>query len=123
LLSVTVGATPYQAKISYDILSIAKCVDFINLMTYNFNGHWNGKTGFHSPLFSLDDSNVEKSVNYWLTEGAPAEKLNIGIPFFGRSFTLEDSRKNGLNVKTEGPGKPGIFSNEPGYLGYIEVNI
>lgn len=121
IFSVTVGATPYQATLSYDILSIAKCVDFINLMTFNFNGHWNGRTGFNSALYSYDDNNVEKCVSYWLNGGAPAEKLNLGIPFFGRSFKLADKNKTELGAKTVGPGGPGVFSKEAGYLGYVEV--
>jgi chitinase len=120
LLSITAGAQPGSAKTSYDILSVAQSVDFINLMTYDLNGPWNKITGYAAPLFSLDGNNVETCVNYWLSEGAPAEKLNLGIPFYGRSYQLEKRNFTDVVSNATGPGRAGMFSNEAGYLAHYE---
>lgn len=62
-----------------------------------------------------------QSVEYWLEQGAPAEKLVVGIPAYGRSFTLASSSKNGIGSKTIGPGKAGPYTREGGMLGYNEI--
>jgi len=41
-------------------------------------------------------------MNYWLENGAPAEKLVVGLPFYGRASKLLDKKLNGLNAPTNG---------------------
>jgi len=52
LLSVAVGATESLASLSYKIDKVAQNVDFINLMTYDLHGTWDGVTGHHAGLYS-----------------------------------------------------------------------
>ena len=40
------------------------------------------------------------------------EKVIMGIPCYGQSFTLRNSSDNSLNAETTGPGKPGQFSRQ-----------
>ncbi|KAL7524512.1 hypothetical protein ACHAXR_000607, partial [Thalassiosira sp. AJA248-18] len=58
-------------------------------MTYDFHGSWNEKSGVNAPLYdqvNSTDFSVHGCVNNWLAGGAPKEKINIGFPFYGRSF-------------------------------------
>lgn len=121
LLSITVGSNPYNAKLSYDIPEIAKNVDFINLITYDMTGTWTGVTGITSPLHSHNDISIEAYVKYWLEQGVPEEKLNIGIPLYGRTFKLLSEKHFGIGDRILGAGEPGPFSKESGFLGYVEV--
>lgn len=45
----------------------------------------------------------------------------MGMPLYGRSFTLSSSRNNGLNAPTSGPGQAGKFTREAGFLAYYEI--
>lgn len=45
------------------------------------------------------------------------------MPLYGQSFTLENTRNNGLNAKAPGPGKAGEFTRAAGFLAYYEVSI
>jgi len=63
----------------------------------------------------------DATIQYWLKNGCPAEKLLLGIPTYGRSFMLETENSPGLGAKTSGPGMPGPYSGESGFLGYNEV--
>ena len=37
----------------YDLPAIMNDLDMINVMTYDYHGFWDGKTGHHSPLFEV----------------------------------------------------------------------
>ena len=63
----------------------------------------------------------EYAIQYWIQKGAPKNKLNLGIGTFGLSFTLADASNNGVGAPATGPGKPGPYTEEDGYLGYNEV--
>ena len=55
--------------------------------------------------------------------GAPAEKIIIGMPMFGRSFTLADLSKFDIGAPATGGGAAGPYTAESGFLAYYEVKI
>lgn len=57
----------------------------------------------------------------WLRKGTPASKLILGIPTYGRSFTLASSSDTGVGSPATGPGTPGPFTKEAGLLAFFEV--
>lgn len=63
--------------------STLQLYDFINIMSYDKTGPWNlSKPGPHSPY-----SMVVNDFRYFhKTRGIPAEKLLIGLPFYGYGF-------------------------------------
>lgn len=74
----------------------------------------------HNPLI-FNDIFQNFSINYWIDQGAPPRKIVMGMPLYGQSFTLADSKTNGLNAKAPGPGKAGEFTKAAGFLAYYEV--
>ncbi|KAG5337146.1 CH3L1 protein, partial [Acromyrmex heyeri] len=124
ILSVAVGATESLASLSYNIKKVSENVDFINLMTYDLHGTWDGVTGHHAGLYSPtsgDKLTVHAAVLYWLNQGCPPEKLILGVPFYGRAFTLSNSKNNGIGAPASGPSLSGPYTQEGGYLGYNEI--
>lgn len=60
-------------------------------MTYDFHGAWESVTGVNSPLYDGRNDpepgwSVDGCAKNWVEKGAPKEKLNIGLAFYGRSF-------------------------------------
>lgn len=45
----------------------------------------------------------------------------MGVPLYGRSFTLCDPNVNHIGAPACGPGNAGSYSREPGMLGYNEI--
>ena len=45
----------------------------------------------------------------------------VGIPFYGRSFTLANPANNSLNAPSVSGGQPGRFTRAVGFLSYYEI--
>lgn len=63
----------------------------------------------------------------WHSMGAPKHKLIVGVPFYGRTYTLGSKDNHGLRApikrwdKNNGGGEPGPYTNASGFLAYYEV--
>ena len=127
ILSIATASAQFSAEKSYNIADVASTVDFVNLMTYDLHGVWDGKTGINAPLYAGSDQNkqvnVDACVNFWLSKGCPSEKIILGIPTYGRSFTLANTSNNGINEAITGGGTAGPFTREVGMLGYNEICV
>jgi chitinase len=85
-LSFAAPASPTVAK-GFDVEAISEILDFINIMTYDFHGVWDSESNHNSPLFAETGGSVDQAFRlYHENYGVPAEKLNLGAPFYGRTF-------------------------------------
>jgi chitinase len=99
-LSIAVGHSPRMLP-GTDFAAIAPLVDEVGIMNYDYTGPWSPMTGFIAPLFSgsanLRHSNsIERSIANYEAAGIPAQKLLMGLPFYGYSWTAVDKTDNGL---------------------------
>ena len=60
-------------------------------------------------------------MKYWMENGAPANKLVMGMPLYGQAFTLNDQSKTGLNAQANQKGTAGQFTRAAGFLAYYEI--
>ncbi|KAM6456735.1 acidic mammalian chitinase-like [Liasis olivaceus] len=127
LLSAAVSSSKNTIDAGYEVAALGKNLDFINVMTYDFHGSWSPVTGHNSPLrkgLKIYDPvpyyNCEYAMKYWNDSGAPAEKLMMGFPTYGRSFRLSSSNTN-VGAPASGGGTPGVYTKSSGILAYYEV--
>ncbi|XP_010754148.2 acidic mammalian chitinase [Larimichthys crocea] len=127
MISAAVAAGKGTIDAGYEIAEIAKYLDFINVMTYDYHGTFEDVTGHHSPLYkgSQDTGNhaylnTNFSMRYWQDKGTPVEKLNMGFATFGRTFRLSTQSSN-VGAPASGPAPSGNFTREAGFYSYYEI--
>lgn len=103
-LTAAVSASPVHAA-NLELDKIPAILDYLNIMTYDFAGTWDAVSGHNSPLYA-DESGRQSTANvdaafklYHQIYNVPADKLNIGLAFYGRSF----DNCSGIGVSHSGP--------------------
>ncbi|UXY16379.1 glycosyl hydrolase family 18 protein [Chitiniphilus purpureus] len=115
LLTVAIGAGKDKIDMT-EPGEYSKPLDWINIMSYDYNGGWDAKgpTNFQSHLYNdpagpqdglKPTYNTDSAVNQLLKAGVPAQKLVIGIPFYGRGWTGVTNANNGLYQAATGPAR------------------
>ncbi|XP_076044184.1 chitinase-3-like protein 1 [Oratosquilla oratoria] len=128
LLTAAVSAGKPTVDGAYDVKGMARNMDFLHIMTYDFHGAWENLTHHNAPLkgYFADEGdmiyfNVAFGAQYWIDLGVPKEKLVMGIPTYGRCFTLDDIKENGMLAHASEPGQKGPYTRIPGTMGYNEI--
>lgn len=127
-LLLTAAVSPSKKVIDkgYDVPALAKYLDWIAVMTYDYHGQWDKRTGHVAPLYYHPDDefyyfNANYSINYWISKGAPPRSIVMGMPLYGQSFSINDpSAGNGLNSPASA-GNAGEFTRAAGFLSYYEI--
>ncbi|KRX99249.1 putative chitinase 3 [Trichinella pseudospiralis] len=128
LLTAAVTADCVKAEAGYDIPKLARLWDFVNLMSYDFHGSWESVTGINSPLFEKSrDSvqmkkwNIAYAAYYYHLRGMPKKKIIIGIPTYGRGWTIQNKTNAEIGALSVGPSLPTKYIRSPGVCAYYEI--
>lgn len=127
-LSLAVPASFEALAAGYDVPELNKHVDWFNVMTYDFHGDWERQVGHHSPLYPLLSAStyqkkltVDFSAAEWVRKGVAKEKLVIGLPTYGRTFTLANDTLTDVGAPALSGGLSGNYTQEAGFLAFYEV--
>nr|XP_012154014.1 PREDICTED: nuclear pore complex protein DDB_G0274915 isoform X2 [Megachile rotundata] len=130
LLSMAMPAGIEYIDKGYDVPRLNEYLDFINLLSYDYHSSYEPAVNHHSPLYPLEEDNeynydteltIDYTVNYLMKKGASPEKIILGIPTYGRSYTLFNQDATELGAPADGPGVEGDATREKGYLAYYEI--
>lgn len=76
-------------------------LDYVNIMSYDYKTNPTGIAGHHTNLYGSTkdtaESSAHRSVQIFMEAGVPAEKLVMGIAFYGRAWAMKDGTARGLN--------------------------
>ncbi len=92
-----------------EISKVQRYVDTINLMSYDYYVPvWDKTTGHHAPLFTnpADPKKIsaDRTVHEYESAGVPANKIVLGVPFYGKNWASVSSTNHGLfQPGTEAP--------------------
>ena len=107
-----------------EVSKVAATTDWINLMSYDFHGGWENVTGHNAPLAqsSADPApaglSVTEAVDTYLARGLPADKMVLGVPFYGRGWTTNGTANAGLFQAGVGSG---VGTWEAGVFDYTDI--
>ncbi|CAO1394801.1 unnamed protein product [Diamesa hyperborea] len=124
LVTAALGATTTYIRESYNLAPLCKALDLIFIMSYDF--HELNRTSINAPLSRENgqDSNTEtiaENLNIFLEQGCEPEKLIMGIPTYGRTYTLKDPNENYVGAFVDGLGDAGPYTMSDGSLGFNEI--
>ncbi|KAF2898205.1 hypothetical protein ILUMI_07967 [Ignelater luminosus] len=128
-LTLAVALSGYKEVIdaAYELSALGRAVDFMSVMSYDYHGSWERRTGHVSPLYhrpgdTYPQYNTNFTMEYLVAHGAPREKLLVGVPFYGQTFSLaRQDGKYDQGVPAAGPGEAGEYTKQPGMLAYYEI--
>jgi spore germination protein YaaH len=100
LLEITAACPAVDWNNAWDLQSIASICDFIVLMGYDY--YWSGSpnAGPVAPLAG-EAYTLQKSVETYLKNNVPAQKLVLALPLYGRGWQV-NSTSPGAKVKGTG---------------------
>ena len=116
LLTMTLPSKVAESR-SFDIPKLDPIIDFYCLLTYDYHSPHERSVNHHSPLRrstemsacnTKADLNVDSTVKMYIERGVTKSKLILGIPLYGKCFTLENKNHH----KTGSPSI-GHYKNEP----------
>nr|WP_184978780.1 glycoside hydrolase family 18 protein [Sphaerisporangium rubeum] len=106
-----------EAKIDagFEVRQVFGQLDFATVQGYDLHGTWESRTGHNGNLFTdRRDPNpvrysVDATVKAYLTRGAPAKKIVVGVPAYGQGWTGVGPVAHGLYQAAAGPA-PGTWA-------------
>ncbi|MGK7950424.1 MAG: glycosyl hydrolase family 18 protein [Xenococcaceae cyanobacterium] len=98
---------------NYELGAMSQYLDFFNVMAYDYHGAWENTTNHNAPLYGNPNDpssvasqyNIDRTIQIYLSEGVPADKIVLGAPAYGRTWTGVGSDSNGLFQPATGAGQ------------------
>lgn len=128
ILTAAIGAAASTIDVAYDIPKLYKYLDYVHVMCYDYHGKWDRKTGHNAPLYKRPNEkgqdlflNVQYTMDYLKSKGAIPEKTVLGVPLYGRAFSLLNPHDHGMGARAKTTSFLGPYTREDGFLGYNEI--
>ncbi|GMN27225.1 hypothetical protein TIFTF001_050457 [Ficus carica] len=102
LLTAAVFYSSNYYSAEYVVLALARSLDWINVMAYDFYGPgWSTVTGPPAALYNpWSQVSGDSGIRTWISSGFPANKIVLGFPFYGYRWTLSDPGNHGYLAPT-----------------------
>lgn len=102
LLTAAVSARTWEFW-KYNFEEDQKYLDWFNVMTYDYHGSWESRTGHHTNLLSSPEDpdrrkeSMDHTIKYLLdSAGVSNDKIIPGVAFYGKGWIDTDSTNYGL---------------------------
>ena len=122
-LSITVPSSYWYMQ-NFDIVSIEKIVDWFNVMTYDLHGTWDSSDPYIGPYVYAHTNltEIDQTMDLFWRNSISPSKINLGLGFYGRSFTLSDPSCTKAGCPFSSGGNPGQCSASSGTLMDSEID-
>ncbi len=101
-LSIAATSSGWNASFGPAIADLFEHIDFANIMTYDTHGNWDQQAYHHTALMANPKYpnmwTAEHAVNFYKNQGAPSEKIVIGVANYSRGFHKVSSDNTDANL-------------------------
>lgn len=131
LITLATAAADKNILTGPDMKTVCSIVDYLNVMAYDYFVYTGegGLTGHNQPKRKIENGfNVNHTLWRYIKIGCDPAKLNIGIAFYGRGYTLskvdyqkavKERKFNG--IRCIGPVHETAWTQEAGVVAYFEL--
>ena len=115
LLTAFLPASPAKIDAGFEVPDIFGALTFGTTQGYDFHGPWESSTNHQSNLYTSPSDPTgpagfsdDQVVNAYLSRGAPAKELVVGVPFYSHGWTGVNPANHGLYQAASGAA-PGTW--------------
>lgn len=121
-LSITIPSSYWYMQ-NFDIVSIAKVIDWFNVMTYDLHGTWDASDPYIGSVIDAHTNltEIDQTMDLLWRNNIDPAKVTLGLGFYGRSFTLTDPSCDTAGCAFSGGGLPGNCTANSGTLSFAEI--
>ncbi|KAK2461060.1 hypothetical protein APHAL10511_006907 [Amanita phalloides] len=107
----------------FDLPALLESADWVNIMTYDLHGTWDGTDPFIGPYIAAHTNltEIKETMQLFRNVGVNPLQMVLGIGFYGRSFTLTDAQCNNPGCRFSSGANQGECSLNSGTLMYSEI--
>lgn len=106
----------------FDLPGLMEYADAVNLMSYDLHGVWDSHDNIGPYVYSHTNlTEIDKALSLFWRNNVSPSRVNLGLAFYGRTYTLEDPTCWDPGCPFKGPGNEGPCTHSPGILSYSEI--
>ncbi|GJJ07068.1 hypothetical protein Clacol_001267 [Clathrus columnatus] len=107
----------------FDLPGLLKSADWVNVLTYDLHGVWDGTDPSIGPIVLAHTNLTEimQTMQLFRNVAINPAQIAMGIGFYGRSFQLADPSCSDPGCVFSGPADAGPCSGNPGTLMFSEI--
>ncbi|KAJ5096660.1 hypothetical protein N7456_007381 [Penicillium angulare] len=121
-ISIAIPASYWYLQ-HFDVAGLEPNVDWFNLMSYDMRGKWDQENEWTGPYVfgHTNITEIENGVDLLRRNDIDLSKVNLGMGFYGRTFTLADKKCFEPGCVFSDAGVRGECSGEEGILTFKEI--
>ncbi|KAK6360310.1 hypothetical protein TWF730_006457 [Orbilia blumenaviensis] len=121
-ISVAIPASYWYLQ-HFNLAQMASYIDWFNLMSYDYVGTWDKDNKWTGPYVGAHTNltMTQQALDLMWRSNVSGSKINMGLGFYGRSFTLKNKACTKPGCEFTRGGTPGRCSEAEGILMNIEI--
>ena len=116
-------APDYWYLRGFDPIAMQESIDFFGFMSYDLHGSWDADVKTLGSIIrpQTDIRDIDQDLLPLWFDGLDPKKVNFGLAYYGRGYTVTDPACSDIGCGFSGPSKPGPCTAFPGVLSLREI--
>lgn len=105
ILTIAAPYSQYILEATLPVESMRRNLDWVHVLAFDFHTPTSNpkRTGPSAPIYDpASNQSTDFGLNSWINGGLPANKIVLGLPFYGYAWTLRDPKDNAIGAPANG---------------------